>query len=309
MESEFSPENRIFGIVVSAYNGTHLCALLNSLLDQSDNRFDVLIVDDSNKNLISKEFVDRYFDDRFTLRSNTENLGPFKSWNLGLSELLARRKYKILSVIHEDDVLAKDYVKDLIHAVEKHPNIDVFHSKVKIIGRNGNNKFSFQDSYKALAHFTSTRKDIISFGDSGLARILTNNFVFCPTLVFNVSKFRSIEFDTRWEMVGDLEFISKALLEGRSFLRIPKKNYYYRRHNNNLTAELTRTAKRFEEELELYGELESMCREIGFDESAAAAAKARIIKLHITYRMMISLLRFDFAGFRRFFNVLLTIGK
>jgi glycosyltransferase involved in cell wall biosynthesis len=306
--SELTSENRVFGIVVSAFNGIHLRALLNSLLGQSDNRFDVLIVDDSNNNLIGKEFVERYFDDRFALRTNTENLGPFRSWNAGLSELLARRKYRILAVIHEDDILDKDYVKHMIDAVDLHPNIDVYHSRVKIIGRNGNYKFSFQDVYKALAHFTSTRKVVISFGDSGLARILTNNFVFCPTMVFNASKFRSVEFNTRWKMVGDLEFISTALLEGRSFLRLPEKNYYYRRHDDNLTTELTRTTKRFEEEVELYVDLVARCSEVGFDKSAAVAKKARIIKLHIRYRMMISLIRFDIAGFRRLFDVLSTIG-
>ena len=309
MASEFSSDNRVFGIVVSAYNGTHLRALLNSLLRQSDNRFDVLIVDDSNNNLIGKDFVERNFDDRFALRTNTENLGPFRSWNAGLSEMLARRKYRILSVIHEDDILDKDYVKHFIDAVDKHPNIDVYHSRVKIIGRNGNYKFSFQDVYKALAHFTSTRKVVISIGDGGLARILTNNFVFCPTMVFNASKFQSIEFNTRWKMVGDLEFISKALLEGRSFLRLPEKNYCYRRHDDNLTAELTRTTKRFEEEAELYRDLVARCNKVGFYKSATAAKKARIIKLHIGYRMMISLFRFDFAGVRRLCNVLLTAGK
>ena len=308
MTSEITSDNRVFGIVVSVYNGTHLRALLNSLLGQSDNRFDVLIVDDSNNNLIGKEIIEKYVDDRFVLRTNTENLGPFRSWNAGLSEMLARRKYRILSVIHEDDILDKDYVKHLIHAVDIHPNIDIYHSRVKIIGRNGNCKFSFQDAYKALAHCTSTRRAVISFGDSGLARILTNNFVFCPTMVFNASKFRSIEFDTRWKMVGDLEFISQALLEGRSFLRLPDKNYYYRRHDDNLTAELTRTTRRFEEEVELYRDLVARCSEVGFDKSAAVAKKARIIKLHIGYRMMISLFRFDIAGFRRLFDVLLTIG-
>ena len=133
--------------------------------------------------------------------------------------------------------------------------------------------------------------------------------MFCPAMVFNASKFRCIEFDTRWKMVGDLEFISQALLEGRSFFQLPDKNYFYRRHNNNLTAELTHTTKRFEEEIELYEELESRCTEVGFYKSAAAAKKAQIIKLHITYRMMISLFRFDYVGFRRLFNVLLTIGK
>jgi glycosyltransferase involved in cell wall biosynthesis len=304
------PIHSTIGIVVPAYKEfEYLMNLFESLLKQSDGRFEVLVIDDSAENLITKEILSTKLDERFSLLTNRTNLGPFTSWNSGISEMLSRKKYSLLSIVHEDDVLHEDYVKNSLLYFEKYPAYDIFHSKVKIIGSNGRRKYSFQDSVKSLANFGTFGKPIESLGDKGLERILRNNFVFCPAMVFNASKFRCIEFDTHWKMVGDLEFISQALLEGRSFLQLPDKNYFYRRHNNNLTAELTHTTKRFEEEIELYGELESRCREVGYHKSAAAAKKARMIKLHITYRLMISLLRCDFVGFRRLFNVLLTIGK
>jgi glycosyltransferase involved in cell wall biosynthesis len=301
---------RIFGIVIPFFsNINYLLKLTDSLLNQSDRRFEVLIIDDSGKNLVTSEFLQNQLDYRFALLTNEKNLGPFLSWNAGISHLLSRQKYKILSIVHADDLLDRDYVKNAIKSLDEHPDVDIFHSKVKIIGSNGRRKFSFLDFVKSLSNFGSSGQPVQSFGDVGLVRILRNNFVFCPTMIFNVSKFNSIEFDTRWNMVSDLDFISMALLEGRSLLQLPEKNYLYRRHNNNLTSELTRTTKRFEEEIELYGQLESTCRDFGFDKSATAAKKARMIKLHITYRLMISLFRSDFAGFRRLFNVLLTIGK
>jgi glycosyltransferase involved in cell wall biosynthesis len=280
-----------------------------SLLSQTDTSFEVLIIDDSGDQLVQKFFGNEQLDQRFTLVSNAINKGSFESWNTGLNEMANRQKYSLLSVVHADDVLDRDYVKNAIKAFNEYPEVDIFHSKVKIIGSNGGRRFSFQDSVKSLANVGTIGKPIKSFEDKGLVRILRNNFVFCPTMIFNVSKFDSIEFDTRWKMVGDLDFISQALLEGRSLLRLSEKNYYYRRHDDNLTAELTRSTKRFEEEIKLYRELETKCREVSFHKSSAAAKKARIIKLHITYRIMISLFRFDFSGFRHLFNVLLTVGK
>ena len=301
---------RTFGIVIPFFsNFEFFSQLTSSLLAQSDGRFEVFIVDDSGEGLISSEYVQNELDDRFTLQTNEVNLGPFLSWNAGISYLLSREKYKILSIVHGDDLLDRDYVRNAIKAFNEHPEVDIFHSKVKIIGSNGGWKISFQDSVKSLANVGIMGKPIKSFGDKGLVRILRNNFVFCPTMIFNVSKFDSIEFDTRWKMVGDLEFISQALLEGRSLLRLSEKNYYYRRHGDNLTAELTLNTKRFKEEIELYGNLVSRCKKVGFHKSARAAKKARIIKLHIMYRMVISLLRFDFAGVRRLLNLLTTIGK
>ena len=152
-------------------------------------------------------------------------------------------------------------------------------------------------------------KPIRTSSDSGLARILGNNHIFCPTMVFNANVFNKIRFSDQWKMVSDFEFVSKALLEGRSFLQMPDKNYYYRRHSKNLTAELTRSTKRFEEEVQLYKDLEDLCRRNGFLKSAEVAKKARIIKLHVLYRVTIALTHFDLASTRRLIRVLRSVGK
>ena len=301
---------KTFGLIVPFYcNVDFFSELIDSIKGQSSNSFEVLIVDDSGKKVIHRIVEEEIKDHRFSFIENDVNQGPFASWNIGLDEMLDRRKYSLLSIVHADDVLDRDYVKNANKAFDDYPEVDIFHSKARIIGSNGGRKFSFQDSVKSLANVGTIGKPIKSFGDKGLVRILRNNFVFCPTMIFNVSKFDSIKFDTRWKMVGDLEFISQALLEGRSLLRLSEKIYYYRRHDDNLTAELTLNTKRFKEEIELYGNLVARCKKVGFEKSAAAAKKARIIKLHIMYRMTISLLRFDFAGVRRLLNLLLTIGK
>ena len=300
----------MIGIVLPIFRGgQYLEVLVRSLCAQSNQNWEVVFVVDSNDDVFSNCSQDYLADPRFSLVKNSENIGPFKSWNIGLEILVSRHRYKLISVVHEDDLLHKDYFENILMQYQKYSNVDIFNSKVKIIGSNGRWKFSLQDFVKSFANFGTFGKPVKSFGDKGLERILKNNFVFCPTMIFNVSKFHCIEFDTRWQMVGDLQLISNALLEGRSFLRLPEKNYYYRRHDDNLTAELTRTTKRFEEEIGLYRELETRCRDVGFHKSALAAKRARIIKLHVTYRMMFSLFRFDFGGFRRLFNVLLTIGR
>ena len=296
--------DNLFGIVIPFYSKhDFFLELVESLEDQSDCRFEVLIVDDSGKNIISKLFMSRDVDERFSLIANARNLGPFASWNIGLSEMLSRQKYKLLSIVHEDDVLNRDYVKNSLEAVEKHPNIDVFHSKVEIIGPTGKRKITVQDSFKSLAKLGSKQLEIQSTQDHGLACILSNNFVFCPTMVFNVSKFEHIEFESRWKMVGDLDFVANALLCGRTFLQLPDKNYLYRRHKNNLTAELTSSTIRFQEESELYQELEGLCTKAGYVKSAKVAKNARIIKLHFFYRITLALIRFDFSGLRRLISV------
>jgi glycosyltransferase involved in cell wall biosynthesis len=299
-------DDDLLGIVVPFYSDSYyLIQLLESIANQSCSAFEVLIVDDSRDQSLRKCLGEMNPDISYSILENGINLGPFATWNRGLQEMFQKQKHCLISIVHEDDLLHRDYVKNALLCYSKHRDVDVFHSKVKIIGKESRLKFSFQDSYKSLANFGVLGKPIRSVGDTGLASILKNNFVFCPSMMFNVNKFDVVEFDTRWQMVSDLEFISKALLEGRSLLQLPEKIYFYRRHNNNLTAKLTNTTKRFEEELQLFREIEVRCREAGFQKSAEVAKKARIIKLHIAYRMLLALIRLDFGGIRRLMSVLL----
>lgn len=295
----------MLGIVIPVYNGgRYLAELLQSLISGSDPNWEAVIVDDSISNKIGPELLRIQRDERFTIISNSSNQGPFASWNIGLNELFKRKKYSLMSVVHEDDLLHVDYVKNSLSYIATFQDVDVFHTKVKLIGSKGRPVFSIQDAYKGIGTRLQSKKPMVTCSDNGLAKILKRNYVYCPSMIFNTRKFNSIEFDDRWKMVSDLDFVSKSLLEGRSFLQMPDKNYFYRRHNNNLTVELTRTTKRFEEELELYNELDSLCSEAGFLKSAKVAEKARIIKLHIVYRMLLALICFDLGGIRRLMSVL-----
>jgi glycosyltransferase involved in cell wall biosynthesis len=298
------PENDPIGIVIPFYRDVqYLSELITSLVEQSDDNFEVLIIDDSGKGLLNTEAFRRKLDNRFTLWTNESNKGPFVSWNSGIEELFSRRRYSLIAIVHEDDLLHRNYVKNSLSYFARFPEVDVFHTKVKLIGSKGRRSFSIQDAIKSIGTGFQRKKPMMTHSDNGLAKILRRNYVFCPTMIFNTTKFDRIKFDDRWKMVADLDFISNSLIEGRSFLQMPDKNYYYRRHENNLTAELTRTAKRFEEELELYKELDMLCSESGFLKSAKVAKKARIIKLHIAYRMLLALIRFDFGGIRRLMSV------
>lgn len=300
------PENELLGIVIPFYRDTqYLSELITSLDEQSDNNFEVLIIDDSGKGLLNTETFRRKLDNRFTLWTNESNKGPIVSWNSGIEELFARRRYSLIAIVHEDDLLHRNYVKNSLSYFARFPEVDVFHTKVKLIGSKGRRSLSIQDAIKNIGTGSQCKKPMMAHSDNGLAKILRRNYVFCPSMIFNTKKFDRIKFDDRWKMVADLDFISNSLIEGRSFLQMPDKNYFYRRHENNLTAELTRTTKRFEEELELYKELDMLCSESGFLKSAKVAKKARIIKLHIAYRILLALIRFDFGGTRRLMSVLL----
>ena len=301
---------KTLGIVVPFYrNLEYFYELIDSIQRQTSSSYEVLIVDDSGKGVIQRIVDEEIKDDRFSFIENDVNQGPFSSWNIGLDEMLDRQKYSLLSIVHADDVLDRDYVKNSLSYLSMYPEVDIFHSKVKLIGAKGKRVFSIQDRYKRVGSGFRGNKPIHTSSDDGLARILGNNHIFCPTMVFNANMFNKIKFNDQWKMVSDLEFVATALLEGRSFLQMPDKNYYYRRHGNNLTAELTRSTKRFEEEVQLYRNLEDLCRRSGFLKSAEVASKARIIKLHVLYRVSIALSRFDLASARRLIRVLRSVGK
>jgi hypothetical protein len=102
-------------------------------------------------------------------------------------------------------------------------------------------------------------------------------------------------------MVADLEFLGTTLINGGEFVGIPEELYAYRRHEESQTALLTATTERFDEEIEIYGELATRAEALGWSIAARTAKTKRIIRLHLAYRIIGDLLhrRLELARSKR----------
>mgnify|MGYP002521512259 CR=1 FL=1 len=123
--------------VVTSYNyEDYIEETLNSIKNQTFKDFEIIIVDDfsTDKSLdIINKFIFENPDLNITLISHKKNMGQLKACISGLEK--ASGEY--ISFIDSDDVLLKDYAKDLLEAHSK-VNVGFISSDFEEINKNGN---------------------------------------------------------------------------------------------------------------------------------------------------------------------------
>jgi len=281
----------VLGIVVPYFdNQDYFFRLLDSILSQDSGSWFLTIVDDSGGNDALVLRPDIAQDTRIDLVVNNHNLGLGKSWNTGLESMKSLHNPDVVAVIHADDELEPNYVSTVLAAHEANPDVFAVHTEVRIIDEHGSFRFSFPDFIKGMVRPGSAKDEVFSRGDAGLSQILKGNFVFCPTLSFKTSMCDFPVFDEEWNMAIDLDLISRSLLSGKTILGVADKVYRYRRHGGNLTSRLNKSTERFSEEIKFYAQISTTCNNQGFSSSARVARRIRIVKFHILYQMMKSVL-------------------
>ena len=281
----------VLGIVVPYFdNQDYFYRLLDSILKQDSGAWFLTIVDDSGGDdpLVLRPDIAR--DARIDLVVNDRNLGLGKSWNTGLESMKSLHNPDVVAVIHADDELEPNYVSTVLAAHTANPDVFAVHTEVRIIDEYGLFRFSFPDFIKGIVRSGSSRDEVVSRGDAGLAQILRGNFVFCPTLSLKTVMCDFPVFDEDWKMAIDLDLISRSLLSGKTILGIGEKVYRYRRHGGNLTSQLNKSTERFSEEVKFYAQISKTCSERGFSSSARVARQMRIVRLHILYQILKSTL-------------------
>jgi len=112
-------------VIIVNYNGReHLKECLSSGLGQSYGNFEVILVDNCSTDG-SAEYVQRNFP-KVKVVKNSENLGYGGGNNIGFKN--ARGEYIV--VLNPDTVVDKDWLKELVKAIQQRPNVKMVTSKV-----------------------------------------------------------------------------------------------------------------------------------------------------------------------------------
>ena len=297
----------LVGIVVPFFsNEAYLHEMLCSLESQTSADWVCVVVDDSGRENQAKLTVGSLANQRITYTKNETNLGLAKCWNVGLEYLSTYFSPSLVAVVHADDVLEANFIEASQKAHSDNPNAIAVHTSVTVVDEENKKRFSFPDFIKFHVAPYKHSRSISTSGDSGLASVLRGNFVFCPTVSFKTDLITQPLFDPQWRMAVDLDLISRLLLDGQTIVGIPDFVYRYRRHRNNLTSQLTDTTVRFVEEISFYKQIAVKCAQKGFDKSAVVASRLTMVRLHIMYRIMQKLVRFDLLAVKKLLAVLRT---
>ena len=121
----------IFSIGIPAFKGVFLSECLDSIINQTYDNFEIIIVNDASPDNIY-DIVHEKNDKRIKYFENEKNFGVenvIDNWNKCL--YLASGDYFIL--MGDDDLLAKNYLDEFAFRIRQHPEFKVYHCRSKIV--------------------------------------------------------------------------------------------------------------------------------------------------------------------------------
>ena len=276
MKAESSDALRINLAIPYYSNLEYLALALQSLVGQSDPEWTAIVVDDASPTAGAEELVEALGDDRIRYVRNECNLGIAANFNRCLE--LGAVDAEIVTVFHADDELAADYVAVVRDAHRLFPSATCVAPRVLVIDRDGAHARSLADSVKRALWPRKLPTSLV--GDNGLARVMHGLFFYCPSVSYRVSLLPEPRFDARWQQVMDLDLYARVLLGGGSIVLTPEKIYRYRRHDETMTAQNSRSLVRLREEVTVSREVVASARELGWTRSARSARLRLTVRLN-----------------------------
>ncbi len=124
-----------FSITIPAYKTQFLHEAIESVLAQTYDRWELIIVDDASPENIAG-VVKQYDDPRIRYYRNAKNCGAVDvvdNWNICLS--YCKGDYVIC--MGDDDMLAPCCLEEYVQLMAKYPNLNVYHAQTDIIDETG----------------------------------------------------------------------------------------------------------------------------------------------------------------------------
>ncbi|MGB3965767.1 MAG: glycosyltransferase, partial [Planctomycetota bacterium] len=250
-------------IAIPCYDGAaHLPQLLRSLLAQTTQDFELLLVDDSSKD-DSVAVATAVAGDRLRVVRNRERKGLAANFAHAAS-LVAT---PLFCLAHQDDHYEPDYLRRLLAALQQAPGAAFAHCSATAIDGDGNAITAAAERFKR-----GLARQAIGADARRLYQLLwRGNFVCCPSVLFRTEPFRAVGgFDTRLSFALDWELWFRFARAGHTFATVLEPLMHYRRHRGNATHKATRSLHRFEEELAVLEQAHARGRAVGWlaDEEA-----------------------------------------
>ena len=207
--------NPLVTVLMPVYNGEkYLKRAIESILKQTFRDFEFLIIDDGSADK-SAEIIKSFNDARIRLERNETNLGLIKTLNKRLG--LAKGKY--IARMDCDDISLPKRLSIQVNFMEKHPEIGICGSWVKIMGL----KQEFVNRYPQNH-------------EEARAYLLFNTPLAHPSVIIRkeVMEKHELEYDENYKHAEDYELWSR-IIKHTKLSNIPKVLLHYRMHDASVS--------------------------------------------------------------------------
>lgn len=226
----------LVSIIIPAYNcARFLRQTLDSVLSQSYERFEVIVVDDGSTDNTS-DIVRAYDDPRVKYYYQDNSGGPSKPRNVGMN--IAQGE--LISFFDSDDVMDVHKLARGVAVFNKHPDIDLIFTDFQIIDEDGQ---LLKERF--LADYRSFRKLLQPCFDDDKAFILTGdvyheliyaNFIGTSGVILRQEICRKIgHMDESLVCSEDREYWYRVIRSGATLCFLDYPGHSYRRRADSMT--------------------------------------------------------------------------
>jgi glycosyltransferase involved in cell wall biosynthesis len=220
--SEIETPAPLVSFIVASYNyGRHIGRTLQSILDQTEQDFEIVVVDDGSTDN-SLDVIRSFGDPRVRLHVNDSNLGSVPTYNRGTS--LARGDF--LTYLDSDDWIEPRKAEEQVAYFRRHPEVEVvgthvnFYDDDGVHARNG----ELQEWFNRQYDYTSLETWVGDNTVAGCSVMLTRGFHGRYGLR-----------DPDFGVCADFELWTRAFANGCRFGTVPLPLMNYRLHEDSLS--------------------------------------------------------------------------
>ena len=206
----------LVSVIMSTYNrGLMLAEAIDSVLNQSFDDFEFIIIDDASTDN-TEEIIKSYSDSRIRYFKNRFNCGC--TFNYHNANNLARGKY--VAHIDDDDIFLQDKLKKQVDYLEKNQNIDMVGTFVDTFGEGVRPSWVFY-----------TEPAVIDFCMNFFNPICHSSVMYRKSFIDK----HAVNYDIRKRCAQDYDFYKQFIFNGGLISNIPEMLVKYRMHANRLT--------------------------------------------------------------------------
>lgn len=178
-----------------------------SVLDQTYNNWELLLVDDGSRKDTAKDLFAGVKDSRLKILCHEKNLGIGASRNTAA----AQSRGELFLPLDSDDLIAPTYIERTLEAIKQN-NTDAAYCDVEIFGNETGHSTPIPDA----------------------GQILAGRFPY-NTLLLKREIFEAVGGYDHIETTNDSDFWVTIIEKGCTFAYVPEPLYLYRKHSNSIT--------------------------------------------------------------------------
>lgn len=168
-------------------------------------------------------------------------------WNFAFEKANAQ----LVTLAHQDDVYHYDYVKELLNAKKRYPDMSLFTTSSNTM-MNGNIVVGKVEIIKKLLRLPLRIAALNKYSFVKMASIFLGNPIICPSCTYDKNYCGDKPFNSRYKVVLDWDFLYRlAIGEGR-WVCIEKPLINYRVHAGATTSQGIKDHTREKEEAEMF---------------------------------------------------------